>query len=76
MSFLSKKLTELVSFLSFESHGQENRGSGAWGETVQHLGFYHTESVTVLLGNLGAWAPLLWDAEFSVCKKATVESED
>lgn len=76
MSFLSKKFTELVSFLSFESHGRENRGSVAWGEAAQHLEFYQTESVTVLLGNLGAWAPLLWAAEFSVCKKARVESED
>ena len=76
MSFLSKKFTELISFLSFESHGRENRGSVVRGEAAQHLGFYQTESVTVLLGNLGAWAPLLWAAEFSDCKKATVESED
>lgn len=76
MSFLSKKFTELVSFLSFESHGRENRGSVVWWEAARHLEFYQTESVTVLLGNLGAWAPLLWAAGFSVSKKARVESED
>ena len=29
MAFLSKKFTELVSFISFESHGWENR-EGVW----------------------------------------------
>lgn len=68
MSFLSKKFTELVSFTSFESHERENR-EGVW-RGVKCTAFRVAPGwvCDCLMGNLGGWAPLLWAAEFSVCK--------